>query len=103
MFINVCYVYWVGFYSHVFLVPKPQQKWRAVIDVSRLFTFLKVEKFKMETPESIRASDYRGMGLNRPFRHIPSHLPNLKEVSAVHSQVSNLPVHPSTLWSSNRG
>ena len=37
-----------GFYSHLFLVPKPCQTWRLVIDLSRLNT-LKVEKFKMET------------------------------------------------------
>ena len=37
----------LGFYSRLFLVPKPHQ---------RLNTFLHVEKFKMETPESIRTS-----------------------------------------------
>ena len=42
--------------SHLFLVPKPHQRWRPVIDLSRLNTFLHVEKFKMETPESIRTS-----------------------------------------------
>ena len=41
-------------YSRLFLVPKPHQRWRPVIDLSRLNTFLHVEKFKMETPESIR-------------------------------------------------
>ena len=46
----------LGFYSHLFLVPKPHQRWRPVIDLSRLNTFLHVEKFKMETPESIRTS-----------------------------------------------
>ena len=46
----------LGFYSRLFLVPKPQQRWRPVIDLSRLNTFLLVERFKMETPESIRAS-----------------------------------------------
>ena len=46
----------LGFYSHLFLVPKPRQRWRPVIDLSRLNTFLHVEKFKMETPESIRTS-----------------------------------------------
>ena len=40
----------LGFYSHLFLVPKPHQRWRPVIDLSRLNTFLHVEKFKMETP-----------------------------------------------------
>ena len=45
-----------GFYSRLFLVPKPHQRWRPVIDLSRLNTFLLVERFKMETPESIRTS-----------------------------------------------
>ena len=39
----------LGFYSRLFLVPKPHQRWRPVIDLSRLNTFLHVEKFKMET------------------------------------------------------
>ena len=46
----------LGFYSCLFLVPKPHQRWRSVIDLSRLNTFLHVVKFKMETPESIRTS-----------------------------------------------
>ena len=31
--------------------PKPENKWRPVIDLSHLNTFLQVQKFKMETPE----------------------------------------------------
>ena len=46
----------LGFYSLLFLVPKPHQRLRPVIDLSRLNTFLLVERFKMETPESIRPS-----------------------------------------------
>ena len=46
----------LGFYSRLLLVPKPHQRWRPVIDLSRLNTFLLVERFKMETSESIRAS-----------------------------------------------
>ena len=46
----------LGFYSRLFLVPKPHQRWRPVIDLSRLNPFLLVQKCKMETPESIRAS-----------------------------------------------
>ena len=53
---RVEYVKSLGFYSRLFLVPKPHQRWRPVIDLSRLNTFLLVERFKMETPESIRAS-----------------------------------------------
>ena len=44
------------FYSRLFLVPKPHQRWRPVKDLSRVNTFLLVERFKMETPESIRTS-----------------------------------------------
>ena len=47
----------LGFYSRLFLVPKPHQRWRPVIDLSRLNNFLHVSTlFKMETPESIRTS-----------------------------------------------
>ena len=46
----------LGFYSRLFLVPKPHQRWRPVIDLSRLNTFLLVEKFEMETQESNRTS-----------------------------------------------
>ena len=52
------------FYSRLFLVPKPHQRWRPVIDLSRLNIFLLVEKFKMETPESHQDfPDSRGMGI----------------------------------------
>ena len=46
----------LGFYSCLFLVPKLHQRWKPVIDLSRLNTFLLVERFKMEAPDSIRAS-----------------------------------------------
>ena len=37
----------LGFYSRLFLVPKPHQRWRPMIDLSRLNAFLLVERFKM--------------------------------------------------------
>ena len=46
----------LGFYNRLFLVPKPYQRWRPVIDLSRLNTLLLVERLKMGTLESIRAS-----------------------------------------------
>ena len=66
------------FYSRLFLVPKPHQRWRPVIDLSRLNTFLHVEKFKMETPESIRTSLIPGewvslIDLSNTYLHIPIH------------------------------
>ena len=67
-----------GFYSRLFLVPKPHQRSRPVIDLSRLNTFLLVERFKMETPESIRASLIPGewmssIDLSDAYLHIPIH------------------------------
>ena len=68
----------LGFYSRLFLVPKPHQRWRPVIALSRLNTFLHVEKFKMETPESIRTSLIPGewvasIDLSDAYLHIPIH------------------------------
>ena len=44
----------LGFFNQLFLVPKPNNKWRPILDLSKLNLFLKVEKFKMETPKTIR-------------------------------------------------
>ena len=73
----------LGFYSRLFLVPKPHLRWRPVIDLSRLNTFLLVERFKMETPESIRASLIPGewvssIDLSDAYLHIPIH-PNSRK------------------------
>ena len=84
------------FYSRLFLVPKPHQRWRPVIDLSRLNTFLHIEKFKMETPESIRTSDSRGVGIvDRSVGRLPTHPhpPKLKEIPKVLLQVTGVPVH----------
>ena len=93
-----------GFYSHLFLVPKPNQKWRPVIDLSRLNAFLLVEKFNMEIPESIRTSDSRGLGfVNRPVERL-SPYPNsssLKEVPLVQPQVSTVSVDLSSVQPSH--
>ena len=71
------------FYRRLFLEPKPHQRWRPVIDLSRLNTFLLVERFKMETPESIRASLIPGewvslIDLSDAYLHIPIH-PNSRK------------------------
>ena len=86
----------LGFYSRLFLVPKPHQRWRPVIDLSRLNTFLHIEKFKMETPESIRTSLIPGewvssIDLSDAYLHIPIH-PN-SEIPKVLLQVTGVPVH----------
>ena len=62
----------------LFLVPKPGNRWRPVIDLSCLFKFLAVQKFKMETPESIQASLRRNewdtsINVTDAYLHIPIH------------------------------
>ena len=50
----------LAFYNWLFLVPKPQNWWRPILDISTLNVFLKVDTFKMETPEFIRLSFQQG-------------------------------------------
>ena len=79
------------FYNHLFLVPKPHQRWRPVID--RLNTFLHIEKFKMETPESIRTFLISGewvslIDLSDTYLHSPIYLNSRKCLRFCHkSQV----------------
>ena len=68
----------LGFYSRLFLVPKPGNRWRPVIDLSSLHKFPVIPKFKMETPESIRAFLRKGewvtsIDLMDAYLHVPIH------------------------------
>ena len=66
----------LGFFNRLFLVPKPNNKWRLILDLSKLNLFLKTEKFKMETPETIRTSLKQGewvtsIDFKDAYFHIP--------------------------------
>ena len=66
----------LGFFNRLFLVPKPNNKWRPILDLSKLNLFLKTEKFKMETPETIRTSLQQGewvtsIDFQDAYFHIP--------------------------------
>ena len=72
-------VFSLGFYSHLFLVPKPGGRWRPIIDLSALNTFLRPPYFKMETARSIRMSIQPGdwaisLDLTDAYLHIPIHI-----------------------------
>lgn len=54
------FAYLPGFYSRLFLVPKPNHKWRPVIDLSALNRYLVVPHFQMETAKTIRQSLQQG-------------------------------------------
>ena len=86
-----CKISWV--LQSPFLVPKSHERWRPVIDLSRLNTFLLVERFKMETPESIRAflipvEWVSSIDLSDAYLHIPIHPNSRKYLRCCHkSQV----------------
>jgi hypothetical protein len=67
-----------GFYSHLFVVPKQGGKWRPVIDLSVLNTFIEAPHFRMETARSVRQSVKKGefavsLDLSDAYLHIPMH------------------------------
>ena len=68
----------LGFYNRLFLVPKPNNLWRLILDLSTLNTFLNTESFKMETPETRRTSLQTGewvtsIDFKDAYFHIPIH------------------------------
>ena len=68
----------IGFYSHLFLVPKPGGRWRPVIDLSALNAYLQPPRFRMETARSVRNSITLGdwavsIDLTDAYLHIPIH------------------------------
>ena len=66
----------LGFYNRLFLVPKPNGKWRPILDLSQLNLYLAPATFKMETPETIRLSLQQGewvtsLDFSDAYFHIP--------------------------------
>ena len=66
----------LAFYNRLFLVPKPNRKWRPILDLSRLNCYLATSSFKMETPETIRLSLQKGewvtsLDFSDAYFHIP--------------------------------
>jgi len=66
----------LGFYSHLFLVPKKDGSWRPIIDLSSLNRHLVIPSFTMETPETIRTSTLQGdwavsIDLRDAYFHLP--------------------------------
>ena len=73
----------LAFFNRLFIVPKPNQKWRPILDLSALNKFLSVKTFKMETPETIRISLQQGewvtsLDFSDAYFHIPVHVQSRK-------------------------
>ncbi len=67
-----------GFSSIIFLVPKPGNRWRPVIDLSALNKFIEPPHFVMETSTKVRRSILPGdwaisIDLSDAYFHIPMH------------------------------
>ena len=70
----------LSFFNRLFLVPKPNNRWRPILDLSNLNFFLKSEKFKMETPETIRTSLQQGEWITSvDFKDAYFHIPIQKQ------------------------
>ena len=97
----------LGFYNRLFLVPKPNNRWRSILHLSTLNTFLDVESFKMETPETIRTSLQAGewvtsIDFKDAYFHIPIHSQSRKYMR-FHLQGRSRPyplAFPQLPWSS---
>ena len=95
----------LGFYSHLFLAPKPHQRWRPVIALGRLNNFCtcrKVQNGNSRVHQDLPRS--RKMGIvNRPIERLPPdpHPPKLKEIPKVLPQVTGVPVHLPSLRTSH--
>ena len=66
----------LGFFNRLFLVQKPNNCWRPILNLSKLNLFLKAEKFKVETPDTIRTSLQQGewvtsIDFKDAYFHIP--------------------------------
>ena len=66
----------LALYNRLFLVLKPNNRWRPILDLGQLNLFLKPGTFKMETPETIRLSLQKGewvtsLDFSDAYFHIP--------------------------------
>ena len=78
-----------GFYSRIFLVPKPGNKWRPIIDLSALNSHIPCPTFKMETSGSILRSVQKGqwltsLDLKDAYFHIPIHRESRRYLRFLH-------------------
>lgn len=72
----------MGFYSNLFIVPKPNGDVRPILDLKALNQFLDIRSFRMESIHSAVASLYRHQG------HVPTcaNLQIPSKVSAIRSR-----------------
>ena len=104
----------LAFFNRHFLVPKPNNKWTPILDLSSLNKYLISETFKMETPESISTSLQTGeWEMSIDFKDAYFHIPRIPQswkylrfhVQGQFFQFKALPFGLSTapIYNGNRG
>ena len=86
-----------GLLQPAFLVPKPNHKWRSILDLSNLNKFLKAQKFKMETSETIQLGEWV-IDYKDTYFHIP--IQNQSRKYQISGTGQNIPVQSTAIWSS---
>ena len=90
----------LGFFNRLFLVPKPNN--RPILDLSKLNLFLKVEKFKMETPETIRTSLQQGewvTSVDFKDAYFHTNTGTIQEISKISCPGPDLSIQSTAFWS----
>ena len=92
----------LGFYNRLFLVPKPNNRWRPILDLSTLNTFLNTVIQNEDLRDNKVLPTDRGMGYfhklqGRILPHTNSQ--SVQEVHAFSHSGSVLPLQGPTLWS----
>ena len=88
----------LGFFNRLFLVPKPNNKWRPILDLSKLNLFLKTG----DPGNHQNVSPTRGVGyLNRfPGHLLPyTNTGTVQEISEISCPRSDIPIQSTALWS----
>ena len=92
-----------GVFQPTIFSPKTQQQVRPILDLSKLNLFLKTEKFKMETPETIRTSLQQGewvTSIDFKDAYFPyTNTGTVQKISEISCPRSDIPVQGSSLWS----
>ena len=82
-----------GFYSRIFLVPKKNGKFRLILDLSLLNSYIEKQAFKMETVKSVRQAmrlnDWAvSIDLTDAYLHVPIHRQSRKSLRTRRSSIS---------------
>ena len=90
----------LAFYNWLFIVPKPHNKWRPILDLSKLNLFLQLDFQNGNSRDNQTFPSTRGVGhiarLQRCLFPHP-HQSEVEKVSQVSFKQSNLPVHGSAV------